>query len=250
MKRSAISFFLWINIVAFGQELPKGLETCRRSDTNINNCLVKTIHGGLNFFKKGYSPLKIPILDPYHVKFIEAQHAQGNSNFNLRSSLKNANVIGLIETTKITRVASKFGKKFALKVETFSDNFEISGDYTMKGQILVLPINGIGKCNVSMTDVKAVLDFRGDFIEKNGETYVNLSSLKVKLTPKHTYFLFENVFNGDPTLSQTINSFMNENWLEVTNTLVPGYEDKLGEEFKVVANFVFNNFPFKLIFPE
>ena len=192
----------------------------------------------------------MPIIDPYIIKSMQAQHTQGNSNFNLKSSLNNAQISGLVSTAKVTRVASKFGKKFALKVEAFCDKIEVSGGYTMNGQILVLPINGIGKTNISMTDVKALLDFRGDFLNKNGETFINLTSLKIKLAPKHTFFFFENIFNGDPALSETINNFMNENWEVVTSTIVPGYEEKLGEEIKIVANSVFNNVPMKLIFPE
>lgn len=192
----------------------------------------------------------MPIIDPYHINAIEAQHTQGNSNFGLKSSLNNAQINGLVTATKITRVATKFGKKFAMNVEALSDKIEISGGYKMDGQIVVLPIKGDGNCNVSMSDVIARIEFRGNFIEKNGDTYIDLTSLKIKLTPAHTYFHFENIFNGDPVLSETINTFMNTNSELVADTLVPGYTDKLGDAFKDVANGVFQNVPMKLIFPE
>lgn len=230
---------------------------------------MKTVEGGLNFLKdgslphrgtmafikdclftSGFAPFKMPRIDPYHINSIQAEHSQGNSNFNLKSSLNDAQISGLVSTTKITRVASKFGKKFAMKVEALCDKIELSGGYTMNGQIVVLPIKGVGKANVSMSDVTALIDFRGDFLDKNGETFINLTSFKIKLTPKHTYFFFENIFNGDPVLSETINSFMNDNMELLTEALIPGYEEKLGGEFKIIANKIFQNVPMKLIFPE
>lgn len=188
--------------------------------------------------------------DPYFIDKADAEHSGGNANFNLRSSLKDTNVRGLATATKLTRVATKFDKNFALKTEFKSDRIEIFGDYTMEGQILVLPIKGVGKTNVTLTNVTGIIELRGEYFDKNGETYIDITSFKFKLKPKHATFLFENIFRGDPVLSNTINNFMNENWELVANTLLPGYEARFGERFAVVANQIFKNVPMKMIFKE
>lgn len=192
----------------------------------------------------------MPAIDPYFIDHIKAEHESGNSNFNLRSSMTNTELRGVVSTISINRVATKFNKSFGLKAQAVIKNIQLIGNYTMNGQILVLPIKGVGNANLTLTDVDALIDLRGDYFDKDGETYVNVTNFKLKLTPKHAYFLFENVFNGDAALSETINSFMNENWELVANTLVPGYELKLGDRFQKVANKFFDVIPLNYIFPE
>jgi Haemolymph juvenile hormone binding protein (JHBP) len=87
----------------------------------------------------GNDDLGILGTDPYHVKNIEVSHSGGTSNFNLRSSLKDTKITGL-STAVVSRVKTKFDGKFGLKAESFTEKVEIIGNYTMDGQILVLPI--------------------------------------------------------------------------------------------------------------
>lgn len=36
-------------------------------------------------------------------------------------------------------------------VDSLSPRLEVLGDYTMKGNVLLFPINGIGKCNITLS---------------------------------------------------------------------------------------------------
>lgn len=157
---------------------------------------------------------------------------------------------GLAESTKITRVATKFDRKFGIKSEAKTKHIMIIGDYTMSGKLLVLPIMGVGKANITLNDVTAIVDIRGEYFDKNGETFINVTNFKVKLAAKGATFKFENIFKGDPNLTDTINNFMNENWELMMSTLLPDYETKLGERFKEIANNVFHRKPANQIFLE
>lgn len=192
----------------------------------------------------------MPAIDPYFIDYIKTDHEAGNSNFNLRSSLNNTELRGVVSTIKLTRVATKFDKGFGMKIQAMLGNLQLIGDYTMNGQIVVLPIKGVGKVNLTLTEVKALIDMRGEYFDKDGDQYININTFKLKLTPKHASYVFENVFNGDAALSKTINTFMNENWEVVANTLIPGYELKLAERFEKITNLVFKSIPMKIIFPE
>jgi hypothetical protein len=187
------------------------------------------------------------MIDPFQIKYTESQTPGGNANFYLKSSLRDTKITGLT-TLKVLRTATKFNKTFGLKVEGIIDRFSINGDYKMEGKILVLPINGEGVCNVSMSDVTVLAEGRGKFFEKNSENYIELHSLTVKLKPKHVYYYFENLFKSNKELSETINAFMNEQWELVTANLIPGYEDNFGVMFKDLANKIFTNVPVNEIF--
>lgn len=226
-----------------------GLQTCHRLDTNFNECLRQAIEGALTVFKNGDSAVDIPALEPFSIDNVSVDHTGRGSNFNLRSSLKNAKTTGL-STAQIVRVAMKFDNKFALKIEGKAKTLMLAGDYTMNGQMLVLPIKGKGKANLTLTDPTANIDLRGEVFEKGGEKYINITTFRFKMTPKHANFFFENIFNGDKVLSDTINTFMNENWQVVYDTLFPGYEASFGDKFKSIANRIFQNVPAKIIFPD
>lgn len=192
----------------------------------------------------------MPPIDPYRIKSSFAEHSGGNANFHLSSTLKEVDLFG-ISSANVTRTATKFANnKLVMKAEVKVKHMELSGDYTMVGQILVLPIKGNGKTNVTLEDVTARIELKADYIERGGETYMNITTFKFKLTPKFAHFYFENVFKGDPVLTNTINNFMNENSELVFNTLFPGYEAKWSENFKAIGNKIFNNVPMKIIFPE
>lgn len=188
-------------------------------------------------------------LDPFLVDYAATNHTSGNANFNLRSSLTNTDFIGL-KKSNVTRLKIKFDENFALKTESKIPVLRLIGDYTMNGQILVLPIQGAGKCNITMLDVTALVDMRGSFVEKEGVIHIHIDGFKINISPKKSIFKFDNIFKGDPLLSKQINFFMNENHEFVCQTLLPGYEENFGTKFKVLANALFDKIPMKMIFPE
>lgn len=194
----------------------------------------------------------MPALEPYHIDYIESDTIGGADNFVLKSSVKDMKIYGFGKT-EVKRIRTKFDKNsFAIRAEAagFGGAVKLLGQYTMKGKILVLPIDGAGKCNVTLVDPTVRIDIRGNYFQKEGETYLNATSVDIKIKPKKAIFYFENLFKNDKKLSDTINSFMNENWELVVENLIPGYEKRLGPVFKDETNKIFNNVPMKKIFPE
>lgn len=183
------------------------------------------------------------------MNYTESETPGGSANFHLKSALKNTDIHGL-STLKVARTATKFHKSFGVKLEGKIEKFSINGDYTMTGKILVLPINGEGRCNVTMIDVDFLSDARGDYFQKNNKTYINLHTLKLKLRPKRVHFFFENLFKNDQKLSSTINNFMNEQWELVSNNMLPGYEREFGKLLAEIANKIYSFVPTNEIFPE
>lgn len=197
----------------------------------------------------GNAEFNLPKLEPFRVKYVETETVGGTSNFYLKSTLKDVDIHGLT-SGKLSRTATKFNKSYGLRVEGFVDKIQIIGDYTMNGKILVLPINGEGKCNVTMTNVTCFIDSRGKYFERDGETFLNITHFTLKLTPQHVTYYFANLFKNDQKLSATINDFMNEQWKLVTDNLLPPYMTRIGDMFADISNKIFNNIPFNKIFLE
>lgn len=208
---------------------------------------VENIKTNLSKQKIGDEKFGIPKLEPFTIKKIDSETIGGIPNFHLKSSLKNAEIHGLT-SGKILRTATKFNKSYAIKLESEIDKIDIIGNYTMTGKILVLPINGEGKCKITLKNTLIRAESYGNYITKDGETYIDIKDFKMKITPKKVIFNFENLFKNDKKLSDTINTVMNEQWKLVTENLLPGYEANFGSYFIEVANKIFHNVPFNKIY--
>lgn len=171
-----------------------------------------------------------------------------NSRFNVKSSFKDVVISGL-SSSKLLRVAIKFDK-FKIKSEMYTDHLDFVGDYDMAGQILYLPLKGEGNANISMQQLTSRHEITGDYFTNpdDGETYINVTDYKIRFKPKRVTFKFENLFNGDKVLGNTMNRFMNQNWKVVFEGTASEYEKFFGEKFKSIANNVFQNVPMKKIF--
>lgn len=220
-----------LSILKNGKQLTTG-----RHQSSKNYCL-------------GIEPLKIPPIEPMDIDYVVVDQAGATSAFNLRSSFKNAQIHGL-STSKVKRTVAKF-KKFAMKSDAYTTRMDFVGHYTMKGQILVLPIVGEGFANVSMNELITRHEMQGDYFQgSDNNTYINITNYKIKFTPKWVTYRFDNLFNGDKLLGETMNRFLNNNWELVFSGLIPGYEEKFGEKFRKVANILFHQVPADLIFLE
>lgn len=198
-------------------------------------------------FSQGIPALNIPPIEPMQIDSVAVDHSGATSSFNLRSSFKNSRIHGL-STSVVVKTAAKF-KKFIMKSDAYTERLDFVGSYKMSGQILVLPIVGEGFANVSMNQLTTRHEIFGEYYKGSDEnTYVNITNYIIKFKPKWVKFRFDNLFNGDKVLGDTMNNFMNNNWEVVFQGLIPGYELKFGEKFKSVANILFSQVPFDLIF--
>lgn len=59
---------------------------------------------------------------------------------------------------------------------------------------------------------------------------------------------FENLYNGDQTLSQSTNTFLNENWMDIFTELKPVLTKAIAGIYKAIAEPIFNKFPYEELF--
>lgn len=164
----------------------------------------------------------MPPLDPMEIDKVIVEQDGGTTAFNLKSTFRDAQIIGLAPS-KILRSALRFKNKFALRSDSYTNRLDFVGQYTMNGQILVLPITGAGFANVSMQQLTTRHDLTGEyFTGSDGNKYLNITSYIIKFKPKAVTFRFDNLFNGDKLLGNTMNKFMNDNWDPVFAGIIPG----------------------------
>ncbi|XP_002032522.2 protein takeout [Drosophila sechellia] len=229
--------------VTAAQELPEGFPKCKR-DANFDKCLVDAVNVAIQQLKAGNKEFGIPPLEPLTVKKLVID--AGNAPINLRQALKNVKVHDMISTSKIQRYRTDLDKHLII-CDSRTDRIEMIGDYEMSGRILLLPITGHGKANVTLINTKIEHRLIGEPFEKDGVKYMRLKDYRVSFDPKRVYMNFENLFN-DKTLSDGMNRFLNENWETVFNELKVGYAKSFGIIFRELSNKLFEKVPFDNIF--
>ncbi|XP_075235688.1 protein takeout-like [Lycorma delicatula] len=226
-------------------KLPNYISPCKRNDPELDKCIVDHGQKAIPRFALGDTKLGIPSLDPMDITELKVD--QGNKQIGLSLTLKNIKLYGL-KNAKFVKSNTDLKKRIAI-YEIFHKRIELLGNYVVDGKILVLPIKGEGKCNITITDVNIVMDQRWDIVKKNGKDYLSVTKYEIKMTNGQAFFKLENLFNGDKTLGDSMNAFLNENWKEVTNDVAPAITKGLEEVFAQVTKNVLNSIPYDSVFP-
>lgn len=197
--------------------------------------------------KNGLPELGIPSIDPLEVKSMTISQGQ-NSPINLKQEFKNIKLLHL-STSVVKKYYTDF-TKWRLKSISYTPVMEFLGEYNMDGRVLILPVVGKGKSNITMIDLKTTHELFGEPYMKDGEAYLKIKDYKIILEPKRVVLHFTNLFNGQKTLSDNLHSFINENWKVVFDELKGGYEESFARVFQDVANRLFSQIPIDKIFLE
>jgi hypothetical protein len=87
-------------------------------------------------------------------------------------------------------------------------------------------------------------------IPKDGKTLIKFEKFVFKIQIGNSQLKLENLFNGDPTLGQLGNRFINENIELFLDDIIPGLENNLAEFFTNIANDIVSKSTFEELFPE
>ncbi|XP_067640645.1 protein takeout isoform X2 [Eurosta solidaginis] len=218
-------------------------DKCKRDD-NFDKCLVNAVNSAIVLLKDGNKEFGIPPLEPLAVKSLVID--SGNAPITLKQTLKNLLVHDLISTSKVQRYRTDL-KSHLIICDSKTDRLEMVGDYEMTGRILLLPITGSGKANMTLINTHIEHHLIGEPFMRDGVKYMRLKEYRVDLNPKRVYMQFDNLFN-DRLLSQTMNRFLNDNWEIVFNELKIGYARSFGKIFREISNKLFEDVPFDSIF--
>lgn len=124
------------------------------------------------------------------------------------------------------------------------------GKYSLKIKLLLLDIAGKGDVTGTMDNTRARVRLRGVRYQKDGQTFMKFEKFLVKIQVNNSQIHLDNLFNGDPTLGQIGNQFINDNIQLFLDEVTPGLEKSLADTFTEVANDILKGATLDEIFPE
>ncbi|KAF6200079.1 hypothetical protein GE061_006380 [Apolygus lucorum] len=237
-----IIFVSSLLVTGFAAKLPKNWTECKVDET-MNDCLKGAIQHALNEMIGGTPSLGILPLDP--LRFDSITIDQGTGPVSIKLDFSDLDVFGV----KDMNILSVDNDWKTMVIETQSPKIELRGDYKIAGQILVLPIQGNGKCVLTMDNFLGHLKFHYQEKTAGSKVYYNINKLDFIFDVDKLTMQFDNLFNGDKALGDNMNKFLNENWKEILNELKPNVARTFAAAFKEIGNRLFTKVPKNNITP-
>ncbi|CAG9767766.1 unnamed protein product [Ceutorhynchus assimilis] len=220
-------------------QLPPEITKCRKSDSQ---CMEKSIKETLMLFKDGYKDLGFPPLNPFHVEKLEITADPGKS-VKLNQKYEDVWMHGMVDIDVKSFKLTDDGKKCIWELEVYSFGTRMDADYTLTGQVLVFPINGHGRCNVTMKGITNKHTAECEHYMKKGKSHMRLKNYKMNMSVEKCYFDFPNIIPGNEQISKEVGKTVNENSQEIFQDVKGGFEEVLARLHENGANSVFSKIP-------
>ncbi|KAG7200226.1 hypothetical protein KM043_017703 [Ampulex compressa] len=228
-------------------DLPPFLKICHRNDPNLNECVKHSVDTLRPHLKNGIPDLHIPPCEPLLVPQIEISQAAGPVS--ISSIYRNIQIQGT--TSFILKSVRIDTDKDRIRLKLYIPRLEMLANYDMNGKILMLPITGSGTARGNYTDIDVLATIQGERYQdrRTGETHYRVNDFYVDFDVGHVSIHLDNLFNGDDTLSDAMNLFLNDNWKAVTAEIKPALEETVCDLFKKLSNKIYSKYPLDTLLP-
>lgn len=221
------------------------IKICSQSDPKLGACIRKSILGMKTHLRNGIPELDVPSLDPLFVHDIVIPQAGG---IQVTARFKNITISGPTKFRLRSVRADVESDKFRIKL--WFPELVMKAVYEIKGQLLMMPINGRGACFGNFSDIDGVLSTKFNRVKKDSKDHFKVDLMQIEFNIGNAKVHLDNLFNGDEELTKSMNFFINENWRLVTAELRPTLEKVIAEILTETADKLFERYPIeKLLIP-
>ncbi|XP_069702791.1 protein takeout-like [Periplaneta americana] len=227
-------------------KLPPKFPQCKRSDSDLKDCLAPAIHNAVKFMKNGIPSLQMLPIDPLSVKKISLEQGAGKP-INFKLIMTDTTIRGI--TGGMTTSAKSDIKNRQIEFEVQSPVFDMEGTYELDGKFSLLPLKGNGKFKMALHSYTTNFKLKADAITKNGDVYWDVKSFDLVISnPKNLTVHFDNMFNGNKVLGDSTNKALNDNWEGFWEELRPSMQETFGKIFLEIIKVLFSKVPEKNLF--
>ncbi|XP_063223823.1 circadian clock-controlled protein daywake-like isoform X2 [Bacillus rossius redtenbacheri] len=235
-----------------GSSLPLAsyMKPCSRNDPNLDNCTLEHGKWAIPYLLKGDPKYSSPVLDPMEIIELKLEDvAKDNKTTGIDITMRRLKIFGL---DRFELKKARFDlKNKKIDIAGNSPHVALVFEYEIEGKILKNPILGNGDGIINMTDVD--LSYTNDFKlvrREDGLEYMSPGDHKFVYKTKNMNWQLDNLFNGDKTLGQFTNSFLNANWDVLNEEMGPYLSEAVGVVIKQIVTTVLKLVSYDKIFPE
>ncbi|XP_034232743.1 protein takeout-like [Thrips palmi] len=233
-------------VAAAPKNLPSTWKKCDRKDPLFNACLREAIHVAIRELSdKGAKELGVFPIDPLRLTRVDI--AQGTGPVSIDLHFTDLDIYGL-KSTELDSVVGDLDKIHYHAFAHIPQGITLKGQYKIDGKVLVLPIKGEGPCELHLENATALVDILGVPVKKDGVTHGNITDFMFTFNTTRLRIRLDNLFNGNQDLSNNMNVFLNENWMDILNELKPAIQDAFGAAFKEITSRIYSRVPYDKLY--
>lgn len=222
-------------------KFPSYVTPCSKDDPDLNACILNRVEIVRPHLKEGIPEFAFPSLDPLQVPKIELQ----NKDFSL--TLLD---VKLHHVNEFVVEDMKFDiNKDRLYVKVTFPKVNVDCDYTVKGKILFLELDGSGPGHCDYTNAKAELDIHLERVEKKGKQYWKIGETKVNMDLGRPKVQFDNLFGDNKEMNEQTMNIVNDNIDDFLGDLGPAINDTVFHLLLSLFERLVNKLPIDELFP-
>ncbi|XP_060873063.1 circadian clock-controlled protein daywake-like [Metopolophium dirhodum] len=250
-------FLLIASIVLIAQQtqhttakrLPNFVHVCKRSDPQIEKCLLQTIESLRPELPNGIPKMQIPALEPMVIPMLVVN--RNEDALKVKATIKDVQAWGgskfVINNLKINF------EKLNGEGTVLLPNLFVNCTYDIDGRLMVVPLQGQGifRGNITNTkaDVKASLEVLKD--KKNREYFqVKDIRIKLKVGDANGKIIPQNINKNNDVLTETASTFYHQNRRVVLDIITPIAEEIAVEFSLQIANTILKTILYDEILPK
>ncbi|XP_036344706.1 circadian clock-controlled protein daywake-like [Rhagoletis pomonella] len=204
-------------------DLPSEIEKCHAGDVD---CIAKTLPFILQNYAQGIPEIGLTDIEKLSLDDVVLTKANPHSGVSLNLEFKKMYLHGISNLT-VQRIVGFEKDPLNSKFEIYITipNLVVDGEYISSGKVLILPMDATGYAKIKLKNSKLSLKFKSEEVRKDGKQFIKIKDLKCKLTPELMKVKFENLFNGNEQLANSLNQLINDNW----KVLYSDMEDQIND---------------------
>lgn len=161
------------------EEIPSYIKICNQTDPKLGSCIRKSIISLRPYLIRGIPELDVPSLDPLYVPEIKISQTGG---IQIAASFRNVTIAGPCKFRLRSVRADTSSDKFRMKV--WFPDLVMTGMYDIRGQLLMMPINGRGSCFGNFSDIDGIVSLKLKRIDKNGKEFFKVDFMMIEVRRK------------------------------------------------------------------
>uniref|UniRef100_A0A6P7H7H9 Protein takeout-like n=1 Tax=Diabrotica virgifera virgifera TaxID=50390 RepID=A0A6P7H7H9_DIAVI len=211
-----MKYFVFLCLISYcvARKLPNYIEACKPKETDISECIKQRVEELREKLNDGIPEMRIPSINPLEIPF--AQMDLGEKS---KASMKDIKLYGLpafiIKDLKIDL------DKDYIEIKVDIPHILAEGEYTVKGKLLILTLDGSGPGQINITNLEVSLIGHGERQIRHGKTFFKIKATDVTTKIGKVNLNFHNLFKDNPELTENANKILNENQEVLVESFAP-----------------------------
>ncbi|KAJ8735003.1 hypothetical protein PYW08_014253 [Mythimna loreyi] len=238
--------FLFCVVYAQAKVTPDYFPACKRSDPQIEKCVLNGLEAVKAHLKDGIPEVNIPALDPFTVPTLKLDRTA--PNLRIKATVKHGKAYGGSDF-KIEKLKLNLNNKYAAELKITLPKLMVVANYDVKGsRILALDINGKGRLRGNFTGITVVAKGFAKPVAKEGVDYLQVDKLVSKVKIGHAQIEIDE--SERPLAAQSAVTFFNASPNVILDILNPLIEETAAAVIKAFANKILGSIPISEVLVE